>query len=175
MIPGFPPSIPKGVHFKHGSYYLVLHNKWHRLGKTITPAALVQIDRLRSLGGRRVGEIGRLADHLSAKLPSVRRNAKARGLVFSLSAEEVLAQADRQEWRCAITGLSFSLDPHPGLRYPPYAPSIDRIDSLKGYESGNYRIVFNAANMARGNLPDDVFRRIVTFAGARLLDTQPID
>lgn len=50
---------------------------------------------------------------------------------------------------CEVSGLPFVLT----LGHPPhaYAPSIDRIDSLKGYSKGNCRVVLWCLNAAFGH------------------------
>jgi hypothetical protein len=55
---------------------------------------------------------------------------------------------------CPRTGFLFDLAPHPELRRHPFAPSIDRIDSTKGYIRGNVQIVCNWYNLAKHELPE---------------------
>jgi hypothetical protein len=67
--------------------------------------------------------------------------------------------------RCQKTGVLFDLTPHPGLRRHPLAPSIDRIDSAKGYTRDNIQIVCGWYNMAKQDLSEaemlDFCRRVV--------------
>ncbi len=55
---------------------------------------------------------------------------------------------------CPKTGFTFDLSPHVDLRRHPLAPSIDRIDSLKGYVRGNVQIVCNWYNLAKHELSE---------------------
>ncbi len=55
---------------------------------------------------------------------------------------------------CPKTGFTFDLNPHVDLRRHPLAPSIDRIDSSKGYVRGNVQIVCNWYNLAKHELPE---------------------
>jgi len=70
--------------------------------------------------------------------------------------------------KCPKTGLSFDLAPHPELRRHPLAPSIDRVDSSKGYVRGNVQIVCNWYNLAKQDLSEsdvlDFCRRVVDTA-----------
>lgn len=51
-----------------------------------------------------------------------------------------------QEWKCAITGIEFSFDKS---KPNPKFPSIDRIDSNKGYVLSNMWIVCTAINLSK--------------------------
>ena len=53
---------------------------------------------------------------------------------------------------CPKTGFVFDLSPHADLRRHPLAPSIDRINSSKGYVRGNVQIVCNWYNLAKHEL-----------------------
>ncbi len=48
----------------------------------------------------------------------------------------------------------------PGWRRAPWAPSVDRIDSSKGYVPGNVRLVCVAANLAMNEWGEDVLARV---------------
>jgi len=56
---------------------------------------------------------------------------------------------------CEITGFSFDFSPHNRYSKNPYSPSIDRIDSTKGYTKDNVRIVLWQVNLMRGEMNDD--------------------
>lgn len=80
-----------------------------------------------------------------------RRRAKKRGKDFSLTLEWVderlLAGV------CEVTGISFAMK---GSRHP-FMPSIDRIDSSKGYTPENSRVVLWMINAAKNDLAEDDF------------------
>lgn len=52
---------------------------------------------------------------------------------------------------CVLTGVSFNLE---DVKHP-FAPSIDRIDSNKGYTKDNCRLVVMIANYAKNMWDDD--------------------
>lgn len=56
---------------------------------------------------------------------------------------------------CEVTGLPFDFNSHPVYKKNPYAPSIDRIDSCKGYTKDNVRIVLWQVNLLRGEMTDE--------------------
>lgn len=70
---------------------------------------------------------------------------------------------------CPVTGIQFDLsNDHQritGRAKNPYSPSIDRIDSLKGYSNENVRLVIWQYNMMKGELSDreilEICQRIV--------------
>lgn len=59
---------------------------------------------------------------------------------------------------CEISGLSFDLTK--GVGRTPFSPSIDRIDSAKGYEPENCRMIVWGLNTAFGNWGQETFRKI---------------
>ena len=63
-----------------------------------------------------------------------------------------------QRGHCPVTGIRFDLTTGhqalSGRSKSPYSPSLDRIDSRKGYTNENTRIVIWQYNMAKGELAD---------------------
>lgn len=83
------------------------------------------------------------------------KRARAAGLCFSLSWEPI-AQAIATG-RCAATGLPFDLEPGPDRHHAnPWAPSLDRRDSSKGYTHDNVQVVCAAYNYAKSEWSEDV-------------------
>jgi hypothetical protein len=62
----------------------------------------------------------------------------------------------REHTRCAVTGVAFEFE---GKRNP-FRPSLDRIDSSRGYEPGNVRLVTLAANLAMSNWGDETLLKM---------------
>lgn len=153
-------ELPKGVYFKHGAYYLVKNNKWTRLGKTL------DADTLAILNGDVPKNL--VKSYLTGKIASMRSGAKRRGLCFEITADDLESLIERQEFQCAITGIRFDMKRYPDLRIPPYAPSVDRINHKIGYTRENIQIVCSAVNVARSNLPDEIFMHIMVAGGIRL-------
>jgi hypothetical protein len=73
-----------------------------------------------------------------------RFRAKSRGMSFELSFEDLPPMGTH----CPLLGHAF---PPPQVRNTPYSPSIDRIDSRKGYVRGNVWIVGWRANLIKND------------------------
>ena len=82
-----------------------------------------------------------------------RNSAKKRHIVFGITLTDVLPAVERGY--CELTGIKFDLTPHPEKNHNPFAPSIDRIDSKKGYTKNNIRIVLWFVNCAVGEGSDE--------------------
>lgn len=80
-------------------------------------------------------------------LSQVRRRTKVKDLPpMDFDAHWVLQQAEKQGHRCCVTGIPF--DYTYSRRRHPFWPSLDRIDSDKGYVKGNVRLtclIYNTA------------------------------
>ncbi len=57
--------------------------------------------------------------------------------------------------RCEATGLCFEFSGDENRRSNFFAPSIDRVDSQKGYTKANSRLVVWGYNMAKGEHTDE--------------------
>lgn len=68
--------------------------------------------------------------------------------------------------RCELSGLPFDFVRNEGAGRgsgkKTYAPSLDRIDSTKGYEPSNCRVILWALNTAFSNWGEDVFAVIAS-------------
>lgn len=89
-----------------------------------------------------------------------RMGAEARGILFDLSSDDLLKMAEKTGYKCAVTGIPFTGERIGLSSRRPFAPSVDRIDSTKGYTVDNCRLVCYAVNLAMGEWGDDVVRRI---------------
>lgn len=81
-----------------------------------------------------------LRGRLSRLLITARCNARRKGYSFDnniLSADFLLKLALQQGSRCAQTGIPFVIS----RESSPWMPSIDRIDSSKGYKQDNIQLV----------------------------------
>lgn len=84
-------------------------------------------------------------------LKAAKSRATKRGIVFDLTPEWI-----EQRWtgRCEITGLSFRI----GTKVSgpkSFSPSIDRIDTTRGYAQDNCRIILWAVNALKADGSDD--------------------
>jgi hypothetical protein len=81
-----------------------------------------------------------------------------------LSPQEFVVVTRRAQDRCEVTGRTFDREPHevpwrgrrPFKSYP-WAPSLDRLDNMGGYEAANVRLVCVCVNAALGYWSDAVF------------------
>lgn len=87
-------------------------------------------------------------------LVGARNRAKKKRIPFTLRREHILPAL--AAGRCEATGIPFVF----GAGRSPFSPSIDRIDSSKGYIPGNIRIVLLAFNVACGEWGEEVLWRM---------------
>lgn len=90
-----------------------------------------------------------------------RRGAKQRGIEFEVTVEEIQKILDDQGDICAITGLHFRMEKPAGLRFRPWAPSLDRINSRTGYVAGNVRVVCGFVNIAMNGFGEQFFALVL--------------
>ena len=89
-------------------------------------------------------------------LQAARMRAKKRDEPMTLSVEWVLEKI--ANGHCEVSGMEFDMS-RAGTKNP-YAPSIDRIDSNKGYTPENCRVILWALNTAFSHWGEIVFRDI---------------
>jgi hypothetical protein len=90
---------------------------------------------------------------------AAQHRALDKGREFDLTVEWIDELYQSQDGRCALTGLSFDLQSPLGHKqgtYRPMSPSLDRIDSTKGYTSDNVRLVLTCLNIALNHFGEDV-------------------
>ena len=73
----------------------------------------------------------------------VKRRAKRKGIEFTISLDDLGTMPEK----CPLLNIVLS----PWIRSYKYNPSIDRIDSSKGYIPGNVWIISRRANMLKNN------------------------
>lgn len=88
-----------------------------------------------------------------------RNRAKESGIEHSIVLEDILPRIETGF--CELTKLPFDLTPPNNASQNPYSPSIDRIDSLKGYTKDNIRIVLYAVNAALGQYGTEIMLPIL--------------
>lgn len=105
-----------------------------------------------------------------------RKRARLKGLEFSISPSWVAERL--KAGRCEATGLQFDLRPTTGNgRFMnPFAPSLDRKDSARGYTPDNVQVVCTIHNLSRGPFSDATHRRYVEACAQAygLLDQPPL-
>lgn len=86
----------------------------------------------------------------SAKRRSIKHN-----LEFDLSFSKIVVTL--MLGKCERTGITFDLSPASKTWRNPYAPSLDRINSNKGYTNDNVKVVVNMYNTGKGQHTDEEF------------------
>lgn len=94
-------------------------------------------------------------------LTRVKKGAKKRNIPFDISVDEIKNILDKSGGKCSLTGITFDLVKDDRYRIRLWAPSIDRIDSSKGYTADNIRLVVASVNIALNDFGEEVLERIV--------------
>lgn len=138
--------LPKRVYLDHGAYYYIESpSKKIWLGRDFLPA----MEKYKALVEENGGTILLGDPYVASRLyRAAKASAKARGIDFSITLQEVRDLLDRAGGRCELTGLHFSMETVSGARRRPYAPSLDRIDGRSGYQKDNLRVICAALNIA---------------------------
>lgn len=76
---------------------------------------------------------------------NAKKRAKIKGLDFNLTLEDINVQE-----RCPVLGRPYTIGGGPSNK--DMSPSLDRIDSTKGYVTGNVRVISLRANKHKGDL-----------------------
>jgi hypothetical protein len=76
-----------------------------------------------------------------------------------------------QGGKCALTGVPFDYSDDGQFRFRPFAPSIDRKDSSKGYTVDNVQITCVIVNKAKNEYPQEMFDAMC-LARAKVLNAQ---
>lgn len=89
---------------------------------------------------------------------SSKQNANHNNYEHDLDVEYIQQLLDKQHNKCCYSGLTFGNDKKDRLTYP----TIDRIDSTKGYIKGNICICTWIVNSMKNNLTTEQFKDIIT-------------
>lgn len=111
------------------------------------------------------------ATYTLAKLRGAQKNAAARGIEWTLTEAEIARMLARANGKCELTGHPFELRGD-GKR-EPWAPSLDRIDSTRGYTADNVRLVCVVVNYALHEFGDSVFFEMVASVKAIQTPSEP--
>lgn len=82
--------------------------------------------------------------------------SRRRNINLTLTYDQLKNIAIKSNGKCQVSGIPFSFDKQNGSRYAPYSPTLDRIDSHKGYSFRNCRLVCNCVNNAMGEWGEEV-------------------
>lgn len=86
---------------------------------------------------------------LKKRLYDARNRAERNNLFFNLDLEFMIDLWNKQNGKCALTGLQMTTDQHGRLNTNI---SIDRIDSSKGYTKDNVQFVCSAVNFMKAKM-----------------------
>ncbi len=110
---------------------------------------------------------------LNGKCKMIWSNARARarktGKEFNIKLEFLLERVEKG--KCELTGAKFCLDDLEGSRCHPYAPSIDRIDSSKGYTKSNCQVVLWGINQAKSEMSMTEFKKFINLVWEGMNET----
>jgi hypothetical protein len=85
-------------------------------------------------------------------------NASGKGCNITLN--QFVALLMNCNGRCEVTGIPFSYEVPDGSKLAPFQPSVDRIDSSKGYNDGNCRVVCLMVNLGMRDWGADPLIRV---------------
>lgn len=87
-------------------------------------------------------------------LDGIRSNAKRRKIEFSLTIHDIYIPE-----KCPLLGIKIF---RTGLKSCDNSPSVDRIDSKKGYVRGNIKVISNKANRIKSNATAEELKLIAS-------------
>lgn len=120
--------------------------------------------RVENFGSRR----GRQKDeHSPFRYFLLKARGRPHGETTDLDLPYLKALWESQAGQCALSGITMNLPSGVGEwmadKHNPWKPSLDRVDSSRGYVRGNVRFVTLIANLCKQSFTDDV---VLTFAEA---------
>ena len=114
---------------------------------------------MREHGGNTVNYTG--TKNFAGKTYSAwKASAKKRGYEWNLTKEMVEKKYEEQDGICALSGIIME----PKTK-SPYRPSIDRIDSSKGYVNGNFQFICSMVNVMKNKFDEENFIRMCYLIG----------
>ena len=109
---------------------------------------------------RLVRHYGTLVGRHAKLWSAAKARATTKGLRFTLLKTDIARMWEDQAGLCALLGLPFNLAQGKGQFGQWDSPSIDRIDSSKGYTLDNVRLVFISVNLALNQFGTDTFDKM---------------
>lgn len=98
---------------------------------------------------------GKLYDLLEA----ARGRAKCKNLPIDIDLEYLIDLHEQQNGKCKLTKIEFTFNTRQdGQHFNPFNPSIDKIDSKKGYTKDNIRLVCVIVNLSLNEFGEDNFK-----------------
>jgi len=98
-------------------------------------------------------------DWIRKTVASAQQRAKAKGVPFNLTAEDMVVQWDTQQGQCYWFGVHLGFDE--ATPYHPLTPSLDRVVPGHGYTVGNVVWACLAANAAKRDTDPDCWEEFL--------------
>lgn len=99
---------------------------------------------------------------------TVEKSAKIRNLNFDITIEFAFKLLQKQNFKCALSGLDIELSRSKKVKRP--TASIDRIDSSKGYTEDNVQWVHKDINKMKNNYKEEYFVFLCKQVSSNTLD-----
>jgi hypothetical protein len=87
-------------------------------------------------------------DPIKFLLKDAKQHSKQKNREFSITLDDLLEKLVVQDNKCALSSIEFSKE---------NKPSLDRIDSSKGYTKDNIQLVLKEVNIMKSNFNQDYF------------------
>lgn len=127
------------------------------------------IEKLREKWRRNSNQLPSRARRL---VGAAKRRSEKKRLQFSLTVEDILPLLEAGV--CQVTGIEFVFEAGKGTN--PYSPTIDRIDSSRGYVRGNVQVVIHMYNACKNEWSEEAVlefaRRLVERATGPISSSQ---
>ena len=93
-------------------------------------------------------------------LESARGRAKDKNLPIDIDLDFLLNLYEQQKGKCKLTDIDFTFETNKEKtrKFLPFNPSLDKIDSSKGYTKENVRLVCTIVNLALNHFGEDTFK-----------------
>lgn len=152
----------------HNKHYSELVKNWRSVQSPQLKQARAERDALRSKRDFRW-----MLSALRHSVSSTKSRSRRSGMGHDITLEYLWDQWVKQDGKCYWLGVAMEEPSELSTRHP-LMPSLDRIDSTKGYIKGN--VVFSTyfANMAKSNCPPDEFVRCLNVVFGREQPKNPI-
>ena len=97
---------------------------------------------------------------LDSLLQAARGRAKKYNLLIDIDLDFLTNLCEQQNGKCKLTDIDFTfkLREKEKGHFNPFNPSIDKIDSKKGYTKDNVRLVCVVVNLALNEFGEEVFK-----------------
>lgn len=92
--------------------------------------------------------------YIKRKINKLKASAKSRGLDFDLQTQDIVIPDF-----CPVTLRPFDWE----VKMGPDRPSVDRIDTSKGYVKGNVRVISQKANACKSDLTIEEVERLLAY------------